>query len=269
MLYSGNIYNYRMDFMEYSITSLAQQARVSVRTLRHYDQIGLLKPAIRMVNGRRFYGDEQFLLLCEIIFFKKMGLSLSKIKKIFLKKPYSKEAAAVLVTRRHELTKEIQKLQRYVASIDMTIPYYKNCTLSQKERFDKFRSLQNTMQEIEELQMNKFGKKTIEDGKKKIIALSEEKVDELVERSNKLMKEAIQAIEEGLKPDSTEVQVLIQSYYDLLTEFNPVTKEIFLKLKEAVLEQKETYLAYHPKLPEFLYESMGIFANKLSGDKND
>ena len=40
--------------MEHSITSLAKKARVTVRTLRHYDQIGLLEPSLRLGNGKLF-----------------------------------------------------------------------------------------------------------------------------------------------------------------------------------------------------------------------
>lgn len=59
--------------MEYSITSLAKKTRITGRTLRHYDQIGLLKPLIRMTNSKRVYSDEQFMRLCEIVFFKRRG----------------------------------------------------------------------------------------------------------------------------------------------------------------------------------------------------
>lgn len=246
--------------MEYSITSLAKQARVSIRTLRHYDQIGLLKPLIRTANGKRIYGDEQFLRLTEIIFFKKIGLGLPKIKGIFLTKSYDKAVASVLMTRKQELAKEIKRLQRYATCIDVTIPYYKNSTLSQKERLDKFRSLQNTMKEVEEIQVKEFGKEQIERGKAKADALSEEQIEERVDQANKLMKDAIKAIEQQLKPDSKEVQEMMKRYYDLLTEFNPVTQEAFIKLRDVVLEHRETYTSYHPKLPEFLYEAMGVFA---------
>lgn len=254
--------------MEYSITSLAKQARISVRTLRHYDHVGLLKPKIRMAGGKRIYGDEQFLRLFEILFFKKIGLSLSKIRGLFLTKTYDKAVTSVLMGRRQELAKEIKRLQRYATSIDMTIPYYKNSTLSQEEKLHKFRSSQNTLKEVEELQIKEFGKEMIEGGKEKIDALSEEQIEERIDRSNKLMKDAIKMIEQGLKPDSKEAQELMKRYYDFLTEFNPATKEIFLKLRDVVLEHKETYASYHPKMPEFLYKAMSVFAENFFGSEN-
>lgn len=69
------------------------------------------------------------------------------------------------------------------------------------------------------------------------------------------------------KPSSKEVQELVKRYYDLLTELNPVTGEIFLKFRDTVLEQREVYAAYHPKLPEFLYEAMDVFALPLFKEK--
>ncbi|HSX11274.1 MAG TPA: MerR family transcriptional regulator [Chlamydiales bacterium] len=249
--------------MEYSITSLAKQARVTVRTLRHYDQVGLLKPLIRMASGKRIYGDEQFLRLFEITFFKRIGLSLPKIKSLFLLKDYNKAAAAILATRRQQLAKEIKKLQRHITSIEMTIPYYQNSTLSQKERLDQFRASQNAMKEMEEIQVKEFGKEIIEKGKEKLDALSADEVDERVDRAHKLMRDAIQAIEQGLKPDAKEVQGMIKRYYNLLTEFNPVTREAFLKLRDLVLEHKSVYTSYHPKLAEFLYDAMDAFAREF------
>ena len=92
--------------------------------------------------------------------------------------------------------------------------------------------------------------------------LSEERVDGLTDQSKKLMREFVKAVKQGLDPSSKEVQKPIQWNYDLMAEFHVVTKEIFLKLRDHILDQKECYLAYHPKLPEFLYKAMDVFANK-------
>jgi DNA-binding transcriptional MerR regulator len=253
--------------MEYSITSLAKKTRITGRTLRHYDQIGLLKPSIRMTNGKRVYSDEQFMRLCEIVFFKRVGIGLPKIKEIFHSRDCSKAAAAALTARKQALVKEIKKLQHYAASIDTVLPQYKNCTLNQKERLEKFRSLQNTIKEVEEIQIKEFGKDAFEKARGKIEALSEEQIDAFADKSNKLMNDAVKAVEHELDPSSKEVQEIIKRYYDLLAEYNSVTEEIFLKLRDSVLNQSEYYAAYHPKFPEFLYQAMGIFAASAFPDR--
>lgn len=249
--------------MEHSITSLAKKARITVRTLRHYDQIGLLKPSIRMGSGKRIYNDEQAMRLFEIVFFKKVGISLPKIKELFLAKDCNKTIASALTMRKQALTKEIKKLQRHSANIDMVLPQYANCSLNQKERLEIFRSSLHAEKEIEDIQMKEFGKDFLENVQQKIEALSEEQVDEITDQYNKLMKAAVQAVEQGIEPSSKEALRIVKRYYDIQAKFYQITQEIFLKIRDAVLNQKELIKAYHPELPEFLYRAFDAFATEF------
>lgn len=64
----------------YSSGSFARKAKVSLRTIRYYDKIDLLKPTLVEPNGRRFYTDEDFSKLQQILTFKMLGFSLEEIK---------------------------------------------------------------------------------------------------------------------------------------------------------------------------------------------
>ena len=249
--------------MEYSISSLAKKTRVTVRTLRHYDQIGLLKPSIRMANGRRVYSDKEFMRLAEIVFFKKVGISLPKIKGVFLSKNSNQAAAATLTVRKKALLQEIKKLKRYADWIDTVLPQYANCNLNQKERLEKFSSLQTIVKEVEEMQIQKFGKEAFERTKKKIEALSEEQVEAYTDQSIQIMNDAVKAVEQELDPSSKEAQKIVKRYYDLQAQFDFMTQEIFLKYRDAILNQREYYAAYHPKLTEFLYQAFDVFATNF------
>lgn len=66
--------------MEYTIQKLAQLAGISTRTLRYYDQIGLLCPARTNASGYRIYGTKEVDVLQQILFYKEMGLELAQIK---------------------------------------------------------------------------------------------------------------------------------------------------------------------------------------------
>ena len=68
--------------MEYSIKKLSEIAGVSTRTLRYYDEIGLLKPARVSSSGYRIYGKKQVDILQQILFYKELGISLDEIKEI-------------------------------------------------------------------------------------------------------------------------------------------------------------------------------------------
>lgn len=68
--------------MEYTIKKLGEIAGVSTRTLRYYDQIGLLKPCRINSSGYRIYGEKEVNLLQRIMFYKAMDMKLEKIQEI-------------------------------------------------------------------------------------------------------------------------------------------------------------------------------------------
>lgn len=66
----------------YSIGELAEKANTSIRTLRYYDEIGLLSPEKNPETGHRVYGDQDIITLQSIISLKYLGYSLEQIKSI-------------------------------------------------------------------------------------------------------------------------------------------------------------------------------------------
>lgn len=102
---------------EYTVGALAQAAGVSVRTLHHYDAIGLLKPAHLAVNGYRLYGREEALRLQEILFYRAAGMNLQDIGKILA------DSAPLerLKTHRQNLVKTMADQAAIIATLDRTI----------------------------------------------------------------------------------------------------------------------------------------------------
>ena len=64
---------------------ISQLTQVSVRTLHHYDKVGLLKPMLRQSNGYRLYSEKDLLKLQQIIALKFFGFELSQIKLLLAK----------------------------------------------------------------------------------------------------------------------------------------------------------------------------------------
>ncbi|HEY4553927.1 MAG TPA: MerR family transcriptional regulator, partial [Bacillaceae bacterium] len=64
--------------MAVKIKEVAELAGISVRTLHHYDEIGLFKPAAITESGYRQYSDEDLETLQQILFFKELGFPLKK-----------------------------------------------------------------------------------------------------------------------------------------------------------------------------------------------
>jgi DNA-binding transcriptional MerR regulator len=72
--------------MEYSSNRLTKISGVSARTLRFYDEIGLLKPKRVASSGYRIYGQCEVDSLQQILFYRELGFSLDEIKN-FLTSP--------------------------------------------------------------------------------------------------------------------------------------------------------------------------------------
>lgn len=77
-----------------SIHEVSELAGVSVRTLHHYDSIGLLKPAVRTEAGYRLYDDAALARLQSILLFRELEFPLKDIKRI-LDTPHFDQAAAL------------------------------------------------------------------------------------------------------------------------------------------------------------------------------
>ena len=66
----------------YTVKQLARLSGVSVRTLHHYDEIGLLGPAFVGENRYRYYGREELLRLQDILFHRELGVPLQEIRRL-------------------------------------------------------------------------------------------------------------------------------------------------------------------------------------------
>ena len=102
--------------MSYSIGRVAALAGVTIRTLRHYDEIGLLSPGGRSASGYRIYEEPDLERLQRILFYRELGFTLEGISTI-VDDPRT-GATAHLRRQRGLLTERIERLQKMVAAID-------------------------------------------------------------------------------------------------------------------------------------------------------
>jgi len=71
--------------MSYKVKEVSKLVGVSVRTLHHYDEIGLLNPEWISTAGYRLYSDKDLERLQQILFFKELDFNLQEIKNILEK----------------------------------------------------------------------------------------------------------------------------------------------------------------------------------------
>lgn len=122
----------------YRISELARMAGVTVRTLHHYDHIGLLEPSARTEVGYRLYGDADLLRLQQILFFKELDIPLADVRQI-LDDPGFDQVAA-LAQHRQSLLGRTERLQRLLKTIDRTMQKLTedDMTLTDEELYEGF-----------------------------------------------------------------------------------------------------------------------------------
>lgn len=93
-----------------STGELAKHLKVSVRTLRYYDQIGLVQPTERGAGGKRFYSEADIFTLEKILLLKTLSLSLEDSKKII----QEQSMMSILLTHRASLKEKLEALNESI-----------------------------------------------------------------------------------------------------------------------------------------------------------
>jgi MerR family transcriptional regulator, thiopeptide resistance regulator len=102
-----------------TVKQLAAISGVTVRTLHHYDEIGLLKPAWIGENGYRYYGRAQLLRLQQILFHREFGVPLNEIAELLDME--GEDQVGVLLRHRERLEAEAKRYADLIDTIDRTI----------------------------------------------------------------------------------------------------------------------------------------------------
>ncbi|MFE0189395.1 MerR family transcriptional regulator [Streptomyces sp. NPDC058989] len=123
--------------MSYSVGQVAAFAGVTVRTLHHYDEIGLLLPGARNHAGHRRYGDDDLDRLQQILFYRELGFPLEEVA-VLLDDPATDPQEHL--RRQHELlTARIGRLQEMAAAVEHAMEARRmGINLTPEEKFEAF-----------------------------------------------------------------------------------------------------------------------------------
>ena len=99
----------------YRVGEVATLTRISVRTLHHYDRIGLLRPSAHSAGGYRLYGEDDLLRLQQILTLRYLGFPLQRIGQLLDRPDF--DVIASLRVQRQVLHERIAELERIAAAI--------------------------------------------------------------------------------------------------------------------------------------------------------
>lgn len=123
--------------MAYTVGEVAAVAKVSVRALHHYDEIGLLEPSGRSDAGYRLYSDSDLERLQEVLFFKEIGFGLDEIRDLIQDPRYDRREA--LEVQRDLIADQAARYRAMLGLIDKTLTAMEGgIAMSKEEMFEVF-----------------------------------------------------------------------------------------------------------------------------------
>ncbi|NMO97347.1 MerR family transcriptional regulator [Paenibacillus lemnae] len=249
--------------MEYTIQKLARLAGVSTRTLRYYDEIGLLKPARINSSGYRIYSQPQVNRLQQIMFYRELGLSLEAVKEL-MDSPSFDDLAALKQHHEHLLGKK-QQLDLLIRNVESSIAASEGrIVMSNQDKFEGFKQKmvkENGMKYGEEIRQ-KYGAERVESSNQKLMNMSEAQYKEAVSLETEIREVLAEAMDQE-DPSGPLAQQAAELHKRWLTLYwNEYSKEAHAGLAQMYVDD-ERFRAYYdaqkPGTAEFLRDAINIY----------
>ena len=184
--------------MEYTIQQLAQLAGVTRRALRHYDQIGLLKPAHTTQAGWRLYGPAQVDRLQQILFYRALGLELEHIRRLLDDPAFDRRTA--LQSHLTELKDRRGRLDALILTVQKTLDAEQGG--NRMPDTDKFECFKQDMIQKNEAQYGpelraRYGDALVDRANARLAGLTREQYDAMTTLEDEIRRDLTAAVLAG------------------------------------------------------------------------
>ncbi|MFE4513041.1 MerR family transcriptional regulator [Kitasatospora sp. NPDC056783] len=247
--------------MAWPIAEVARMSGVTARTLRHYDEIGLLPPAWVGSNGHRYYEERQLLQLQQILVLRALGVGLTEIARILGDQVDELEA---LRGHRRQLVAERDRLDALAATVSRTIADLERArkdgtpmTINRPENL--FEGIQP---EDVDTSLRDFPEHA-EAARLATAAMTPAEIEAGQRERTARMIRLAELMAAGHPADAETVQSTIDEEYRLLGTIRPVPTEEYLAIARSCTENEQWSAAYEaiaPGLAAFQRAAMEAYA---------
>lgn len=243
------------------VKEVADLAAISVRTLHHYDEIGLLTPDEVTEAGYRIYSEKNLERLQEILFFRELDVPLKQIKEIMNAPDYDRRSA--LEMHRRLLIERRQRLDQLIETIDKTLKHEKGeIEMSNKEKFKGFDFSHNP---YEQEARERWGDEAVDRSNEAIGKMSKEDIRELQDEMNAIYAK-LAALRHG-SPESEEAQAAIGEWFKVLNRFGSYSLEAFRNIGQMYVDDErftKNIDQFGEGLAVFMRDAMAVYADQRS-----
>lgn len=254
--------------MEYTIRELADLSGVTTRTLRWYDQIGLLKPGRVAENGYRYYGPAQVDRLQDILYYRALGVELAQIKACLDDPSFDRLAA--LRGHLNALEQEQARLEALIRSVRKTISAQERKELMNDQ--EKFEALKQQIVTTHEERYGrearqKYGDPMVDAAQNAVRNLTQEQYREWTGLGEEIQRRLEAAVRSQTLPDSLEGREITQLHRRWLTlSGNTYDPAKHMGLAQLYIRD-ERFTAYYdrrvPGCARFLCEAVCRWAEQI------
>lgn len=251
--------------MRWSTAEVAKMTKVSARTLRHYDAIGLLTPDHVGAGGLRFYTSPQLLRLQHILLLRRLGLTLGDIADIV---EGDVDEIETLHRHAHHLADEKHRLNQLAATVDSTIKQLEGKQpMSPQQWFTGLSDEAKTEYDAEA--RRRWGDEAIDQSHEAISALNESERHSLGQQWEALCHSFANAIDAGHKPDSDNVTQLVEQHYGFVgtTWGRSPSNDAYAGLADLYVDDpryRATFDQIHPRLATFVRDAMKLYIHRAT-----
>ena len=199
----------------HTVREVAAIAGVSVRTLHHYHEIGLLKPASVGDNGYRYYGREELLRLQQILLHREFGLALGEIGTLLDR--VGPDRLTMLREQRARIAGEADRYRRLARTIDRTIAELEGeCVMQDAELYPGIVD-PKTQKEYEAWLVEKYGPEMeghIESSNRQMAKLTKSEREARMAELADIEQSLATAFGDGVLPEADSLDPLVKRHFE-------------------------------------------------------
>ncbi|MET9473544.1 MerR family transcriptional regulator [Streptomyces sp. NPDC002917] len=248
--------------MAWPIAEVARMSGVTARTLRHYDEIGLLPPARIGTNGHRYYEERQLLRLQQILVLRTLGLGLPEIGRILAAQVDELEA---LRGHRRRLVAERDRLDALAGTVSRTI-----AELEQSRKDGRTMTSINRPENLfEGVRPVQYGEslrdfaELAEKVEQRTATMSQDEIEAGHRRRTAQMIRPAELQAAGLPADADPVQAEVDGQYRAPAELRAVSAEEYRAMGRSCVENEQWRAAYEavaPGLAAYQRDAIEVYA---------
>jgi len=247
--------------MSYKIGEVARQARISIKTLHHYDAIGLLSPTGRTESGYRLYSMQDMLRLQQILFYRELEFSLEAIQQLLSQPGF--DYLTALKEQKTMLEEKQQKLSGVLGLINKMIAYKEeDIVMSLKDMFDVFPDITEGM--VAEAERDWGHTEAHRESLRRSKNYTRADWEQMKTERNALQEHAQALFREGAAPDDPRVQDMVDQQRLLIDKWHyPCDKPFYARLSEMTASDeryRKNMDADCPGLAAFIRDAAAILA---------